>query len=462
MAATPIKFGVPLDMEQLEILSLRLEQRAADPSTPVPGQMWYNTTTGIAKIYMDGAIISFFSASDANTLSVQGITITAIQQDISDMTAEIDAISSDNVLSKSEKPRAKSEYDIILAEQQLMEDLADTYSVTTEKQDYIDAIDALTTYLGLLDPAYDDFTQDTVIVGATFRSKFEDVYIAKQTLQNVCAATSGDSVETVIDGGIITTGRIEIGNKTGGNAGINGGVTASPNTDIRFWSGATYANRATAPWRVQNDGTFYATVGNIGGWTVDANSLFSGTKVAGDGFATNAGDMTIKSDGSIHTKNFYINADGSIGIIAVASFKTSPESSVATVIQGGHIWENDFDNDDSTLQINWKGYQGGGTRFRRTLIGDGKQGNLYLADGNAKNNIFFEAMAVGHGGSASAPNSKAVLDLQSTTKGLLVPRMTTTQMNAITSPPEGLIIYNTTIPAFCGYTAAAWWRFGMV
>lgn len=43
----------------------------------------------------------------------------------------------------------------------------------------------------------------------------------------------------------------------------------------------------------------------------------------------------------------------------------------------------------------------------------------------------------------STPSPSAILDLQSTAKGLLPPRMTTAQRNAIASPAVGLIIYNT-------------------
>lgn len=43
----------------------------------------------------------------------------------------------------------------------------------------------------------------------------------------------------------------------------------------------------------------------------------------------------------------------------------------------------------------------------------------------------------------STPDPSAMLDIKSTTKGLLIPSMTTTQRNAIVSPAEGLIIYNT-------------------
>jgi hypothetical protein len=45
----------------------------------------------------------------------------------------------------------------------------------------------------------------------------------------------------------------------------------------------------------------------------------------------------------------------------------------------------------------------------------------------------------------TTPDASAVLDLSSTTKGLLMPRMTTLQQTALVSPAIGLTIFNTTI-----------------
>jgi hypothetical protein len=44
----------------------------------------------------------------------------------------------------------------------------------------------------------------------------------------------------------------------------------------------------------------------------------------------------------------------------------------------------------------------------------------------------------------SSPNAAAALDVSSTTQGVLFPRMTTAQRDAISSPPDGLVLYNTT------------------
>ncbi len=60
----------------------------------------------------------------------------------------------------------------------------------------------------------------------------------------------------------------------------------------------------------------------------------------------------------------------------------------------------------------------------------------------------------------STPDASAMLDITSISKGLLVPRMTTTQQNAISLPANGLLIYNTTDNTFrvnTGTAAAPVW-----
>ena len=55
--------------------------------------------------------------------------------------------------------------------------------------------------------------------------------------------------------------------------------------------------------------------------------------------------------------------------------------------------------------------------------------------------IYNDGSAVGVNN--STPDASAILDVTSTSKGLLPPRMTTSQRNAIASPAQGLIIFNT-------------------
>src|SRR6476469_10782325 len=59
----------------------------------------------------------------------------------------------------------------------------------------------------------------------------------------------------------------------------------------------------------------------------------------------------------------------------------------------------------------------------------------------------------------TTPNSKAVLDLQSSgnDKGLLVPRLTAAQRAAIASPPDGLMVFQTDgTTGFWYYFGGAW------
>lgn len=65
--------------------------------------------------------------------------------------------------------------------------------------------------------------------------------------------------------------------------------------------------------------------------------------------------------------------------------------------------------------------------------------------------------ALGAIGLGSTVNTKAVIDMISTTKGFLPPRQTTTQRDAISSPPSALIIYNTTTSEINLYTGSAWY-----
>ena len=49
---------------------------------------------------------------------------------------------------------------------------------------------------------------------------------------------------------------------------------------------------------------------------------------------------------------------------------------------------------------------------------------------------------VGINTDGSDPDASAILDIKSTDKGLLIPRMTTTQRNDINAPRTGLMIYH--------------------
>lgn len=54
------------------------------------------------------------------------------------------------------------------------------------------------------------------------------------------------------------------------------------------------------------------------------------------------------------------------------------------------------------------------------------------------------------------PEPSSILDIESTTQGILTPRMTTVQRNAIASPAEGLTVYDTDESAFYYFDSLSW------
>jgi hypothetical protein len=67
-----------------------------------------------------------------------------------------------------------------------------------------------------------------------------------------------------------------------------------------------------------------------------------------------------------------------------------------------------------------------------------------------------KSIAIASTGSEPTPAATAIFDLQSTTKGFLPPRMTTTQRNAIASPAAGLMVYDTTLNAMFYFNGTIW------
>jgi hypothetical protein len=65
---------------------------------------------------------------------------------------------------------------------------------------------------------------------------------------------------------------------------------------------------------------------------------------------------------------------------------------------------------------------------------------------------------VGINADNSAPDNSAMLDVKSTTMGLLPPRMTSSQRDAINNPANGLIIFNTTSGCPNYYSSGNWYE----
>ncbi|MGZ4099788.1 MAG: hypothetical protein ACXVNM_12955, partial [Bacteroidia bacterium] len=68
--------------------------------------------------------------------------------------------------------------------------------------------------------------------------------------------------------------------------------------------------------------------------------------------------------------------------------------------------------------------------------------------------VFSQNVAINATG--AAPVASAMLDITSTTSGLLIPRMTSAQRVAIASPATGLKVYDTTTGSFWYFNGVIW------
>jgi hypothetical protein len=89
-------------------------------------------------------------------------------------------------------------------------------------------------------------------------------------------------------------------------------------------------------------------------------------------------------------------------------------------------------------------------------INGGSNGNIQFQIGNSTNTVatFTTSNSLIIGTTTDVASS--ILTVESTTKGFLPPRMTTTEKNAIASPATGLVVYDNTLNKLSVFTGATW------
>ena len=107
----------------------------------------------------------------------------------------------------------------------------------------------------------------------------------------------------------------------------------------------------------------------------------------------------------------------------------------------------------------WMRFGNKSNRFAIQRLTDGGAGltaTPFSFANDAPESAFYMLTSGTVGFNTSTPSEKALLDLTSTTKGFLPPRMSTGQRDAITSVPAGLMVYNTSTNKLNFYNGSAW------
>ena len=137
----------------------------------------------------------------------------------------------------------------------------------------------------------------------------------------------------------ITTGALTVGNTLGGNAGINGAGLSGES--IRFFAGSKYDKKEEAPFRVQDDGSVYASKGQIGNFKIESASETSlkanGLTVASDGLirALGKGKDSRTTEVRINDPDVFKTFDKSAVDVYSSGFGITTHSAMKLESRGG-------------------------------------------------------------------------------------------------------------------------------
>jgi hypothetical protein len=195
-------------------------------------------------------------------------------------------------------------------------------------------------------------------------------------------------------------------NLVGAAGGVALRTTNGANAHIRFYSGNSNVDNSTEIARfVASSGNFLINTTTDAGYKLDVNGT---ARVTGTGSTSATTSLTVRN--SAGTAMLTVKDGGSDKVVTMASALIASIDISSTIIQ----------------------------------VGSGNSIRFIAPNGCAFNATY------------ATPDSSAQLDVASTTKGFLPPRMTTTQKNAIASPASGLVVYDTTLGKLCVRGASAW------
>ncbi len=277
--------------------------------------------------------------------------------------------------------------------------------------------------------------------------------------------------------------------KNGGNVGIGTSSpetklevlsTSQPQFQITFNSANKVAfSRSGGDFRIKvSDGTgtlqdrmTFDELGNIGiGITSPGAKLEIAGQVKITGGVPGLGKVLTSDSVGLATWETLTDGNGiynGSGTVPNGTVVSIPNNFVLQGNDGNTLQLNTTGNVDVTSNMSIDFRYNSGTNFLAKITAfknTGGGGNMgFFVSKNATSYSGLPDMHISRNGTVSIgldnPDPAAKLEIQSTTQGFLPPQMTEVQRDAISSPPGGLIIYNTTTNTLNVFTAGGGgWR----
>ena len=252
-------------------------------------------------------------------------------------------------------------------------------------------------------------------------SRQDSDYIFKQNRNGVANSTS--LVLKGLTGNVLINTTTDAGFRldVNGNTRINGDITA-----IRVVSS------------ILRDGNNNAYINNSLINIATTNLAIGGTTVGEFTFTT-------KTSGGKYVFN---NANVLINTTTDAGFKLDVNGTARVKGTGTTIGTTSFTVQDSASSDLFRVYDNGLVAIKAGVI------SLNGSNGSITGGFIASTGQMISGGTSITPSAQ--MEVISTTRGFLPPRMTTTQRNAIASPAAGLVVYDNTDNKHYGYNGTTW------
>lgn len=256
---------------------------------------------------------------------------------------------------------------------------------------------------------------------------------------------------------VVGTARVS-GGLTASSATLDGQATSGTSLGVKWFSisGSSgryiYNSNTNSDLLAFNNGIF-ALQGNsvisfsIGSFGITATGT-GNVAILGGGTGAGSANVSIGSTSALSLTTGSYNV--AIGEASLYNVTTNSHNVAIGRYAGTSSGSNATANHSQSIFIgSGTGWLSGGTALTNTtIIGYNLRTNL--------SNVFMlgrsdQTILIGEGTSVG---SGSILQIDSTTKGFLPPRMTTTQKNAIATPAAGLMVYDSTLNKLCVYTTA--------